>query len=324
MSRWFRSIALLALLSAPGFARAQTGSAASAATLTAERQKVRAGLDRINAEIDALKHQKRGIREDYQLRARMADAEAMAQRLIDLDVRIERLNPSGARRAAPIVLAAPEARPLDDPAALEAKADILSDQAHRLESQAGLLAGRMTELRGRQELRRRAGQLERDPFSPLEQSKRRIAAGAPMGTTNGTDLGGPVTPKGGVPAGGFVPPPSRGGSEGVAGTGTTTTPATPGSTITADSARITSTGSLAQTAVPVGAPAATDAPGSVAGQFRGVLDAATLAEIRRLEGLGSPGSNLQAMERALSALRERAALLRASAANLRARAKTRE
>jgi hypothetical protein len=74
--------------------------------------------------------------------------------------------------------------------------------------------------------------------------------------------------------------------------------------------------------VPVGASATIDAPGSVAGQFRGVLDAATLAEIRRLEGVGSPGSNLQAMERALLALRERAALLKANAANLRARAKT--
>jgi hypothetical protein len=321
MSRWFRSIVLVALLSAPGLARAQSGSAASMATLSAERQKVRAGLDRVNAEIDALKHEKRGLREDYQLRARMADAEAMAQRLIDLDVRIERLTPQGGRRATtPMVLAAPEARPLDDRAALEAKADILSDQAHRLESQAGLLA-----VRGRQELRRRAGQLERDPFSPLEQSKRRIAAGAPMGTTGAKDLGGVATP-GGTTAGGVTPPPSR-GNEGITGAGTGSTtptggpnaPATPGGGITTDSARIATSGSLAQTAVPVGAP---DAPGSVAGQFRGVLDAATLAEIRRLEGVGSPGSNLQAMERALSALRQRAALLKASAADLRARAKT--
>jgi hypothetical protein len=95
-----------------------------------------------------------------------------------------------------------------------------------------------------------------------------------------------------------------------------------GSTTSTDSARIATSGTLPQAAVPVGAPAVTDAPGSVAGQFRGVLDAATLAEIRRLEGVGSPGSNLQAMDRALSALHERAAQLKASAANLRTRAKT--
>jgi hypothetical protein len=51
MSRWIRSIVLVALLSAPGLARAQTEPATSAAALTAERQKVRAGLDRVNAEI---------------------------------------------------------------------------------------------------------------------------------------------------------------------------------------------------------------------------------------------------------------------------------
>src|SRR6185295_1934988 len=64
-----------------------------------------------------------------------------------------------------------------------------------------------------------------------------------------------------------------------------------------------------------------DIPGSVAAQFRGVLDSATLAEIRRIESPGSPAASLQAMERAMTALRARAAELDADATALRTRAR---
>jgi hypothetical protein len=347
MPHWFRSIVLVALLGAPGLARAQAPAPVAPAVagspsavgpaLAAQRRKLRAELDRVNAEIDGLKHDNRGLREDYRLRARMADAEALAQRLTELDVRIEHLNPGAGRHPEGPLPTAPEARPSDDRAALEAKADILADQARRLGTQADALAGRVTELRGRQELRRRAGQLERDPFSPLEQSKRRVASGAsaaPVPTSKEA---------GGAPVSGTGPPaPGRGTVDTTSGTGTTSptgttgapavlTPPAGGTTssvpapagTTQDGARITSSPavSAAPIALPVGASVAADAPGSVAGQFRGILDAGTLAEIRRLENTGSPGSNLQAMERALSALRARAAQLNSNAATLRAQAK---
>lgn len=100
----------------------------------------------------------------------------------------------------------------------------------------------------------------------------------------------------------------------------------PGATgLTTDASKSTGSstaGGSAPIAMPVGAAGGTDAPGSVAGQFRGILDAATLAEIRKLETAGSSMSSLQAMERALAALRARAAQLNASATALRARAKT--
>lgn len=330
MLRSVRLFVVVALLAAPALARGQArgaskpvvdaSSTTSVAALTVERQKLRGELNRVNAEIDALKQDKRSLREDYRLRARMADAEALAQRLTDVDVRIERLTPGSARRGDATLAAAPVARPSDDRAALEAKADILADQARRLEQQAEGLAGRAGELRGRQELRRRAGQLERDPFSPLEQSKRRVASGATP-----RDLGNGVTSSPGFGS----PMPARGSSEGVPTAmpgptaGGTVPPGATGLTTDASKSTGSSTaGGSAPIAMPVGAAGGTDAPGSVAGQFRGILDAATLAEIRKLETAGSSMSSLQAMERALAALRARAAQLNASATALRARAKT--
>ena len=70
-------------------------------------------------------------------------------------------------------------------------------------------------------------------------------------------------------------------------------------------------------------PAGVDTGTPIAAQFRGILDAATLSEIRRLELPGSPSGNLQALERAQAALRLRAAALDASATALRKRAQAR-
>src|SRR5262249_62407165 len=60
--------------------RAQNDGAARAALL-AERERLRVDLARANAEIDALKRANRSLRDDYKLRARPADAEALAPRL---------------------------------------------------------------------------------------------------------------------------------------------------------------------------------------------------------------------------------------------------
>ena len=68
-------------------------------------------------------------------------------------------------------------------------------------------------------------------------------------------------------------------------------------------------------------PGSIDPSGSVAAQFRGILDPATLAEIRRLEAAGAASGNVAALQRAASALRARAAQLATDANALRAQAR---
>src|ERR1700722_3127174 len=80
---------LLALASAAEPARAAAApGAVDGAALTAERARLRDELDRVGAEIDALKRANRGVGDDYRLRARLADAEALARRLIEIEARL--------------------------------------------------------------------------------------------------------------------------------------------------------------------------------------------------------------------------------------------
>lgn len=312
---------------------------APAPRLVAERQRLRIELDRVNSEIDALKHDRGGLRDDYRLRNRMADAEALARRLTEVDARLHaQAGASGtaggavsgglAGATAPWP-AAPQAQPSDDRAALEAKADILADQARRLNGQIDVLAARVTAVRARQELRRRAGQLEHDPFAQMDQGKRRLAtSGGPPPVSPGpkTDVSTPSPPSRGEPS------PSAAGVGTVSGpAGAASTPTLGPTSIPQTTATSSAAGSLdkAQPALlsPSASPAGGGADGaaaSVTTQFAGLLDASTLAEIRRLEvgGGGSPGSSAAALERAVSALRARAAQLTASAEALRSRAKT--
>jgi hypothetical protein len=303
----FRRISLCLILAAAapalslGAARAEgaarddanpAANTSSRAAAVADRAHLQGELDRVNAEIDALKRSPRGLRDDYRLRARMADAESLARRLTDLDARLgpapggQLGGPAGGPdlRADAIWRSAPQASRLDDAADREAKADILDDQARRLAKQADLLDRRVTELHARRELRRRSGQLERDPFSPLEQAKSRV------GVNDGLSRGDVKPPGtfGGTPQ----PVGATTGSSGA-------TPVIPGT--------------------PTLTPSAADNPTSLAAQFRGSLDAASLAEIRRLEAPagGSATGDLPAMERALAALRARAARLATDAAALR-------
>ena len=344
-------ILLAALTSLSGSVRAQSkaefkigGSSARSSKVVAERQRLRIELDRLNAEIDALKRDNRGLRDDYRLRSRMADAEALARRLTEIDARWPvvappQTEPLGTARA---WASGPEAKPSDDRAVLEAKADILADQARRLTRQADTLAGRVTDLRARNELRRNAGQLERDPFSPLEQAKRRLAttgsAAAPAAVFGagdksaapGTNPQSSSTPTR-TEVAGTGPPTTAGPTLGpaVVGTGAgvptgTATIAPAGGlaappSITAISATV-GAGNKAQPSLMASA-AVADSAGSLATQFREILDASTLAEIRRLEVAGSPAGNLAAMEWALAALRARSVQVSANAKALRDSAK---
>jgi len=302
---------LATLLAATALApRAWAAGAPAAAgqdATLAERAKLQGQLDRVNAEIDGLKRRPLGIRDDYRLRSRMADAEALARRLNDIDARLGPAARSAPRLAPPEV----HASPTDDPAEREAKADILADQARRLSSEATLLEGRLTTLRSRNELKRRAGQLERDPFAPLEQVKSRVGV-------NGTSANHAT----------FLPPstdgtktstPGRGVNPGtVTGNGTDGAGTTSGGA--PSSAPSTPSGGVL-TVMPAASPvtqSADSGAASLAGQLRGVLDPTSLEEIRRLETPGAGPANLQVMERALATLRGRAAQLAAASAALRA------
>jgi hypothetical protein len=266
---------------------------------------------------------------------------ALARRLTELDARL------GHAQAAerPVAGTEPRALPGDGPAELEAKADILSDQANRLALRAETILGRARDLRARQNLRRHVGQMERDPFSPLEGSKRRaLASSASLSMPTGTKVSGAGTP----PAG---PPPERpGGTSTAMGTsdnsaGTAVAPqvasATPGAAApppsfggatattsgTPPSPPITTTTpSPSSSGVAVTSPHMTPSPtglgaveGALSSQLRDLLDPTTLAEIQRLEATGGAMSNFEALERAGAALKARAERLAQQAATLRAR-----
>ena len=302
-----RLCALLALAATLGVAAAVRAEPPSAAggtsppagdvTLTAERARLRTQLDRVNAEIDTLKHSTRGVGDDYRLRARLADAEALARRLIDIEARL------GLRAPAALPGPLPVASPTDSPSDLQAKADILDDRARRVRLEAEALDHRVVELKGRQDLRRRAAELERDPFAPLEGSKRRVM------TIPGPDNAAHAAAPPALPTGtGSQPPVDHPGA-------TLTTGNTPGGT-SATQSPAAPTGSLPPTPL-TGPP-----PTALSLELRDLLDPATVADIRRLEGARSQAVSVQALERAVVALRARAAALDGQARAMRQTART--
>jgi cell division protein FtsB len=255
--------------------------AQSSDALQADRARLRAQLDKVNAEIDALKRASGSVRDDYRLRARLADAESLARRLMDIEARLG-IRVDGAPRFQP----PPTAAPTDSPADLDAKADILADQSRRVRAQAEAFARRATDLKGRQELRRRAADLDRDPFAPMEGSKRRVPSSSGSGT---------VTPS---PNQGAAAPNTSSGSGLVPGR----------NDATGNNTGITTNVG----ATNIGTPAST--------QLRDLLDTATLMDIRRLETSGAAGASPQALERAAAALRARADWLDGQSRAMRAKA----
>jgi hypothetical protein len=315
-------------------ARAQ-GDVAARAALLAERQRLRVELDRANAEIDSLKRANRSLRDDYRLRARLADAEALARRLTELDARLG-AGPA-ARESWTSAGTEPRGLPSDGPAELEAKADILSDQARRLAARGEALLVRAHDLKARQNLRRRVGQMERDPFSPLEGSKRRaMAVGTPTVTQSPSKNVQPGLSGGSPPAGGgqssapatstdqTTAPPSAGGAglaptsgAGASDRGPASISATPPPSQPLGGAAVTAPKTGPTPTAPAG-PAETS---SLSAQLRDLLDPATLAELQKLEATAGPVSGVEALERAGAALKARADRLQREAAALRARTK---
>jgi hypothetical protein len=262
----------------------------------AERERLRKALSGVQSEIDRLKAAGPGLRNDYVLRARLADAEAIARRLTELDAQIKARTDAAVGRApaalAPAVGSEPVASPTDGPTELEAKADILTDQARRTQAQAVALQARINLVRGRLELHRRASALENDPFAPLEGSRRRLAPGiasssdknAPYSATSAPQAPGPG------PRTGSNTPTSVTATDHAAAGGGTTTPPTPAGT-------------------------------SSSVQVRDVLDPSTSAQVRRNDAAAPVPTDLPSMERQLAALKARAQHLDTQAQALRARAR---
>jgi hypothetical protein len=257
--------------------------AADVAKLEAECAQLRAELERANAEVAALKKGDRGLRNDYRLRQRMADAEALARKLTQAEAQLRAHQPPPAPRPTPADPAGPA--PGDGPVELEAKADLLADQARRLLVEADGLTRTAAQIRGRQTLRRRAADLERDPFGGVETTKRTMVFGSTRAAEKGSAPAGDS--RGGAPAPTSNPPPAAPGAPGLAPGATTAqpSPATPTS--------------------------------AALSPVRTVLDPATLAEVQRLERSGKPFADADALERAAAALRQRAQTLQTQSKSLR-------
>jgi hypothetical protein len=303
-----------ALAQSPAPPHVAASSAAQRVSASAERDRLRAELARVQSDIDRLKTGERGLRADYLLRGRLADAEALARRLTELDAQLGP-RPDAAAAAARAPATPPQSArdeavpsPTDGPAELEAKADILTDQARRAQSQAIVLQGRIDQVRGRRELRRRVHQLENDPFAPLESSHRRLAAGGGANAAASTashDSGGPPRTIVNSPA---APAP---GPLGVT--------VTPGAGAAAAGSGTQGTGAQGTGAQGTG----TSTTSTPAVQVRDVLDPSTTAQVRRTDPGLAPANDLASMEQALAALNARAQQLDAQAKRLRAQARAR-
>lgn len=273
--------------------------------LEAECVHLRTELDRKNDEIAKLKRGRRNVGDDYWLREKMADAEVLARKLTDAETRLRGLRGGAVRGAAPSLFATqPAAGPGDTPFELEAKADLLADQALRLASEADSLTRRADQIRSRQTLRRRAGALERDPFAGLDASRRSIAVGPRQSSASGDVQSDPAK---GSPSTISASP----AESGMASLGDERSPQPATAPLGGSSANMPSS-------IP-GAPATPASAVSV--QLRSLLDPAALADVQRLERAGNPRSDADVLERAASALRARSRLLQAQAKDLRAKAK---
>jgi hypothetical protein len=320
--------AILAVLlaSAPGQATAQGIDSTALRRSLTEFARLRSDLDRINAEVAELKRADRSVRNDYRLRDRMADAEALAQKVTQAEVRLRALGWTDVPGAHTFV-APPQALPQDGSVELEAKAGLFADQARKLDGEATVLARAADELRSRKALRRRAGAWDRDPFSGLETSKRSLAVSSPaQQVTLSTSSSGSAATRGGVGSGTQSAPVVASGPAAPTGGGspTLTTILAPPPSLTTDTA--------SKDAVPsVGPEAAAAAKNSPLPQTatmdrqsfeqRLYLDPATAAELRHVLGASGATSDPDALDRAATTLRARARELNAQARALLAKSR---
>jgi hypothetical protein len=303
------------LLLAPSPVFAQGTGSASTQRLASEYQRLRADLDRVNAQVAALKQGGRGVRTDYLLRDKMAEAEALARKVTAAEARLRASRGPLPAETLVDTVQTPPATAQDGAVELEAKADLLSDQARRFRTEAEALARTAEQIRTRQALRRRAGAWDRDPLAGFEASKR-IAI-----ISSRTDSGGSsAAPRGSTSS---DPGSKSGGTSDSAGASPAVpaaAPSTPTTAAVGGPSAVSSpspSGTLSATSRPV---ASTDASSKTALQQRTLLDPATLAGIRSSLSQAGSLSDPDAVEAAAIALRKHARALEENARRLRARA----
>jgi len=336
------------LLLAPSFVFAQDAASASTQRLVSEYQHLRAELDRVNAAVATLKRGERSVRTDYLLRDKMAEAEALARKVTAAEARLRAAG--GPLPTMPLVdtLQTPSATPQDGAVELEAKADLLSDQARRFRAEAESLSHKAEQIRARQALRQRAGAWDRDPLLGFEASKRVAVIPTQGSRVPSADSNGGLSPTrgGSTPTGDSASKSGGSGTTAVAGPtlisdtsgpgaaavpaplpvggGTTislgTGPAPP-PTIALPASTPTSA-AAPSTSHPLTAPASLsgDSASKAAVQQRPLLDPATLASIRNSASQAGSLSDPDAVEAAATALRNHAQALDEQARRLRTRA----
>src|SRR5687768_793906 len=102
---------------------AQGRAAGRETQLVAEGARLRTELEKANAQISSLKRSEPGLRNEYRLRRWQADAEQLARKLTAVEAELRGLRAGPPR---PATLAAP-GEAAEPPAALEARADLLTD-----------------------------------------------------------------------------------------------------------------------------------------------------------------------------------------------------
>jgi len=320
-----------ALCLAPSSASAERAGRDAAAVRQAEEtaERLRAELARVNVEVAALKRRARTVRNDYRLRERMADAEALAQKLTAAEAALSRQT-SGRGEAAPSgapIMAPPQASPQDGSVELEAKADLLSDQARKLVGEADALAKAAAEVRNRRSMRRKAGSWDRDPFAGLETSRRNVLVAAPSVKLSPASSSSGTKPADSSTQGGTItnsPTAEYGPAGGTASSDNpapVVAPSAPSPTETSGrgafgAAPSSTDGTSAAKSSPQPQLTSTDRQ-SV--EQRLYLDPATAAELRQALGSGSGALAPEALDRGAAALRARARVLAAQAKALRAR-----
>jgi hypothetical protein len=314
---------LVLLAPTPGFAQGTPPQ-----SIQPDSQRLRAELDRVNAEIATLKGGSRSVRNDYLLRDKLAEAEALARKLTEAETREHAPRDSVPTEIPGSALVPPMGTPHDSAVELEAKADLLSDQARRFRAEADTLMRTADQIRARQALRRRAGAWDRDPLAGFESSKRNFAvsgrasaAGEASGSgsrTTGSTSGSNGTSGKGVASDGATP--TYGGGSPTTSSPPTTVALGPGSTPVVPAETGTPVVAASPTAShPITAPtvSASDSA-SKALQQRPLLDPASLASVRSSLSQSGSLSDPDAIEAAAIALRKHAKALEDRARRLRA------
>ena len=126
------AVLALGLVCTPGLAAAQGTEAATLRRALSEYAHLRASLERVNAEVAELKRSEGSLRNDYRLRDRMADAEALAQKVTAIEGRLRALGwDSSSALSVNRPGAPPPALPQDGSVELEAKAGLFADPTRK-------------------------------------------------------------------------------------------------------------------------------------------------------------------------------------------------